>query len=96
MSPLSQPVHQHHYSRIASQFNTPIPSLVIDNLDSIFPWDRATNYTPLKLIATAISDDNSFYQNLKRLAIDLLEYKFYQLHQALVQRNELFDCNREY
>jgi protoporphyrinogen oxidase len=40
----AQPVHLRHYSRIAPRFITPIPNLYLANMDSIFPWDRGTNY----------------------------------------------------
>ena len=40
----AQPVHQLNYSRKAPKFTTPIKNLYIANMDSIFPWDRGTNY----------------------------------------------------
>ncbi|MBI3343160.1 FAD-dependent oxidoreductase [Candidatus Gottesmanbacteria bacterium] len=40
----AQPVHELHYSRRAPKLTTPIPGLYIANLDSIYPWDRGTNY----------------------------------------------------
>ncbi|MBI2404566.1 FAD-dependent oxidoreductase [Candidatus Gottesmanbacteria bacterium] len=43
-APFAQPVHQRHYSKIAPTIQTPIPHLYLANLDSIYPWDRGTNY----------------------------------------------------
>jgi protoporphyrinogen oxidase len=40
----AQPVHQLHYSRRAPKFETGIPNVFLANMDSIFPWDRGTNY----------------------------------------------------
>ncbi|MBI3576590.1 FAD-dependent oxidoreductase [Candidatus Gottesmanbacteria bacterium] len=42
--PFAQPVHQLHYSHIAPKLETPIPNVYLANLDSIYPWDRGTNY----------------------------------------------------
>jgi protoporphyrinogen oxidase len=42
--PFAQPVHQLHYSKIAPKLETPIPGVYLANLDSIYPWDRGTNY----------------------------------------------------
>ena len=48
VGPYAQPVHQLHYSRRAPKLDPPaggrIPNLYIANLDSIYPWDRGTNY----------------------------------------------------
>lgn len=43
-APYAQPVHQLNYSKKAPPLTTPIPNLFIANMDSIFPWDRGTNY----------------------------------------------------
>jgi protoporphyrinogen oxidase len=43
-APMAQPVHTLHYSEKAPKFETPIPGLFLANLDSIYPWDRGTNY----------------------------------------------------
>lgn len=40
----AQPVHELHYSRRAPKLETSIPGLYIANMDSIYPWDRGTNY----------------------------------------------------
>ncbi len=40
----AQPVHQLHYSRVSPKLKTSIPGLFLANLDSIYPWDRGTNY----------------------------------------------------
>ncbi|MBI5449498.1 FAD-dependent oxidoreductase [Candidatus Gottesmanbacteria bacterium] len=40
----AQPVHELHYSRRAPKLDTGIPGLYLANLDSIYPWDRGTNY----------------------------------------------------
>lgn len=42
--PFAQPVHTLHYSHKAPGITTPIPHCYIANLDSIYPWDRGTNY----------------------------------------------------
>ena len=44
VGPFAQPVHQLHYSKIAPTIQTPIPNIYLANLDSIYPWDRGTNY----------------------------------------------------
>ena len=43
-SPNAQPVHTVNYSKRAPKLETPIPHVYIANLDSIYPWDRETNY----------------------------------------------------
>ncbi len=40
----AQPVHQLHYSQIAPKLETSIKGVYLANLDSIYPWDRGTNY----------------------------------------------------
>ncbi len=40
----AQPVHELHYSARAAKFETRIPNVYLANLDSIYPWDRGTNY----------------------------------------------------
>ena len=40
----AQPVHELHYSRRAPKLETPIPGVYLANMDSIYPWDRGTNY----------------------------------------------------
>jgi len=42
--PNAQPVHQKNYSTRAPKLQTPLPQVYLANLDSIFPWDRETNY----------------------------------------------------
>lgn len=42
--PYAQPVHQKRYSARAPYIKTPVKGLYIANIDSIFPWDRGTNY----------------------------------------------------
>ncbi len=44
VGPFAQPVHQLHYSRTAPTIKTPISNVYLANLDSIYPWDRGTNY----------------------------------------------------
>ena len=43
-APFAQPVQQKHYSTLAPKLQTPIPNLYLANMDSIYPWDRGTNY----------------------------------------------------
>jgi hypothetical protein len=43
-APNAQPVHTLHYSRRAPTIKTPVPGLYLANMDSIYPWDRGTNY----------------------------------------------------
>ncbi|OGG11441.1 hypothetical protein A2Z00_05675 [Candidatus Gottesmanbacteria bacterium RBG_13_45_10] len=43
-APFAQPVHQLHYSKRAPKLVTPIPGVFLANMDSIYPWDRGTNY----------------------------------------------------
>ncbi|MFZ5845144.1 MAG: FAD-dependent oxidoreductase [Patescibacteria group bacterium] len=42
----AQPVHQLHYSQRAPKLDPPAgaPGIYLANLDSIYPWDRGTNY----------------------------------------------------
>lgn len=42
--PFAQPVHEVNYSQKAPPLKTPIPNVFLANMDSIFPWDRGTNY----------------------------------------------------
>ncbi len=42
--PFAQPVHTRFYSRRAPKLVTPVPHVYLANLDSIYPWDRGTNY----------------------------------------------------
>ncbi len=44
VGPYAQPVHQLHYSKIAPPLVTPITHVYLANMDSIYPWDRGTNY----------------------------------------------------
>ncbi|MEK7141277.1 MAG: FAD-dependent oxidoreductase [Patescibacteria group bacterium] len=44
LAPFAQPVHELHYSRRAPKLETPIPGIYLANMDSIYPWDRGTNY----------------------------------------------------
>lgn len=44
IGPFAQPVHQLHYSQKAPALLTPIPGIYLANMDSIYPWDRGTNY----------------------------------------------------
>ncbi len=43
-APFAQPVHQLHYSKKAPTIKTSLPGVYLANMDSIFPWDRGTNY----------------------------------------------------
>jgi len=43
-SPFAQPVHTTMYSTRAPKLETPLPHVYLANLDSIYPWDRETNY----------------------------------------------------
>lgn len=43
-APFAQPVHELQYSKRAPTIQTPIPNVYVANLDSIYPWDRGTNY----------------------------------------------------
>lgn len=43
--PFAQPVHQLHYSMIAPRYDAlGLPNVYLANMDSIYPWDRGTNY----------------------------------------------------
>lgn len=44
VGPFAQPVHELHYSAKAPKLTTPHPRVFIANMDSIYPWDRGTNY----------------------------------------------------
>lgn len=43
-APFAQPVHQLRYSQKSPKMITPIEGLFLANMDSIYPWDRGTNY----------------------------------------------------
>jgi protoporphyrinogen oxidase len=43
-APFAQPVHQINYSKKAPTLTTPFPNIYLANMDSIYPWDRGTNY----------------------------------------------------
>jgi protoporphyrinogen oxidase len=43
-APNAQPVHALHYSRQAPAIHTSVEGLFLANMDSIYPWDRGTNY----------------------------------------------------
>ena len=43
-APFAQPVHQINYSQKVPSIKTPIEGLFLANMDSIYPWDRGTNY----------------------------------------------------
>ena len=43
-APFAQPVHQINYSKRAPALKTTIPNVYLANMDSIYPWDRGTNY----------------------------------------------------
>jgi len=43
-APYAQPVHQVNYSKRAPRIETTIPNVYLANMDSIYPWDRGTNY----------------------------------------------------
>ena len=42
--PFAQPVITKHYSTSKPPLTTPLNNLYVGNLDSIYPWDRGTNY----------------------------------------------------
>jgi len=42
--PSAQPVHTLNYSKKTPEMKTPIEGICLANLDSIYPWDRGTNY----------------------------------------------------
>lgn len=42
--PFAQPVHEVNYSDKAPKLETPLEGLYLANMDSIYPWDRGTNY----------------------------------------------------
>jgi len=43
-APSAQPVHTLNYSQKAPKIKTPVEGIYLANLDSIYPWDRGTNY----------------------------------------------------
>lgn len=43
-APFAQPVHTQQYSTKAPPLKTPVKGIYIANMDSIYPWDRGTNY----------------------------------------------------
>ncbi|EKD87435.1 MAG: hypothetical protein ACD_36C00082G0001 [uncultured bacterium] len=55
VGPFAQPVHQLHYSRRAPKLTTSDKKIFLTNLDSIYPWDRGTNYAVELGIKAALS-----------------------------------------
>jgi protoporphyrinogen oxidase len=43
-APSAQPVFIKNYSRIKPDFTTPLPKVLLANMDMVYPWDRGTNY----------------------------------------------------
>lgn len=43
-APFAQPVHELYYSNRAPKMETSISGVFIANMDSVYPWDRGTNY----------------------------------------------------
>ncbi len=43
-APYAQPIHTVNYSSRAPEVTTPLEGIYIANLDSVYPWDRGTNY----------------------------------------------------
>jgi hypothetical protein len=43
-APYAQPVHELHYSQRAPKLATSMKNVYLANMDSIYPWDRGTNY----------------------------------------------------
>ena len=44
VGPFAQPVVGINYSKVRPPLTTPLPNLFMANLDSVYPWDRGTNY----------------------------------------------------
>jgi protoporphyrinogen oxidase len=44
IAPYAQPVHEMSYSNRVASINTPLKGIFLANMDSIYPWDRGTNY----------------------------------------------------
>ncbi len=42
--PFAQPIITTNYSKIRPPLTTPLPNLFMGNLDTVYPWDRGTNY----------------------------------------------------
>jgi len=57
-APNAQPVHELHYSQRAPKFQTSIPNVFLANMDSIYPWDRGTNYAVELGIQASIAIQN--------------------------------------
>ena len=63
--PFAQPVHELHYSKISPKLETPIPGVYLANLDSVYPWDRGTNYAVELGIRAARQIHDSYSSSLK-------------------------------
>lgn len=60
VGPYAQPVHQTHYSKKAPTLKTAVSGVYLANMDSIYPWDRGTNYAvELGQTAARIIHENS-------------------------------------
>jgi len=67
-APFAQPIIPVNYSKILPPMETPLPNVILANIEQVYPWDRGTNYAvelgekAAKLLMTA---DNSKQQRTK-------------------------------
>lgn len=43
-APFAQPLIPVNYSKILPALQTPLPNIILANIDQVYPWDRGTNY----------------------------------------------------
>ncbi|HUD44167.1 MAG TPA: FAD-dependent oxidoreductase [Patescibacteria group bacterium] len=43
-SPFAQPIVPTNYSKLVPAMQTPLPNVILANIEQVYPWDRGTNY----------------------------------------------------
>lgn len=43
-APFAQPIVPVNYSKLMPQMETPLPNVILANIEQVYPWDRGTNY----------------------------------------------------
>jgi protoporphyrinogen oxidase len=43
-APFAQPIVPTNYSKFIPAMNTPLPHVILANIEQVYPWDRGTNY----------------------------------------------------
>ena len=43
-APFAQPIIPVNYSTMLPPMETPLPNVILANIEQVYPWDRGTNY----------------------------------------------------